>query len=263
MAERPNQNWEERCYSSWGPNFRIDSGNPQMGIAGEHVYTIYGVTNTKDQSSIGLDQSGLFSISCDRDIQITAGKKNDTEGVDIALTSFDGDITLTCLRNGSVRLKGRNIVLDALEDIDIIAGRNISITAGSTLKLKGMKVELDESSVAGNIVEAVLGSFGSQIFGSLPTAAAIGLDIIGGVFGGPIAGAAFETAAGFVGDAASIAGAPGEIATENLEVGQFNTETQQLAAQEQNLIEGQQAQTLLDGGTVTDADGTTTSFELF
>ena len=201
MAERrqtgKEQNWEERFFTSWGPNFRIDSGNPQMGISGEHVYTMYGVTNAKDQSSIGLDQSGLFSISNDRDIHITAGKKNDTEGVDIALTSFDGDIALTCLKNGSVRLKGRNIILDALEDIDIVAGRNISITAGSTLKLKGMKVQLDESSVMGNIVEAVLGSFGTQIFGSLPTAAAIGLDVIGGTFGGPIAGTAIEAAGSF------------------------------------------------------------------
>jgi hypothetical protein len=270
MAERPQsgkeQNWEERFFETWGPNFRIDAGNPQMGLSGEHVYSIYGVTNEKDQSTIGLDQSGLFSITNDRDIQITAGRKNELEGIDIAMTTFDGDIALTCLKNGSVRLKGRNIVLDALEDIDIIAGRNITITAGSTLKLKGMKVQLDPSSMMGNIVETVLGSFGSQIFGSLPTAASIGLDLIGGTFGGTIASVGFEAASSFVGGSSIVASAEGEISTELLDVGQSNSETIAAAAEERALANNfgtsEEARTLLDGGTITEGN-TTTSFELF
>lgn len=270
MAERPQsgkeQNWEERFFETWGPNFRIDAGNPQMGLSGEHVYSIYGVTNEKDQSTIGLDQSGLFSITNDRDIQITAGKKNELEGVDIAMTSFDGDIALTCLRNGSVRLKGRNIVLDALEDVDIIAGRNITLTAGSVIKLKAMKVQLDPSSMMGNVVDAVLGSFGASIFGSLPTAAAIGLDLIGSTFGSAIPAAGFQAASSFVGEESIVATAEGETPTELLEVGQSNSETIAAAAEEQALANNfgttEEAQTLLDGGTITEGN-TTTSFELF
>jgi len=44
MAERQNQNWYQRFVESYGPNFRIDINNPQMGYGGTNVYDIYGVT---------------------------------------------------------------------------------------------------------------------------------------------------------------------------------------------------------------------------
>ena len=189
MAERERkkkqQNWEQRSIFSLGPSFRIDTSNPQMGISGEHTYTIYGVTQDNDQSSISLDENGLFSISNDRDIQISAGRKNDTEGVDIGISSFDGDITLTAMRNGSVRLKGRNIILDALEDIDIIAGRNIKISGGSTIVLSAIKVDLDEQgSFLGSLVNSTIGSLGGRIFSGTPLSDSLGFDTISSVFGG-------------------------------------------------------------------------------
>lgn len=184
MAERERlqntkqQNWEERCYTSFGPNFRVESGNPQMGISGENVYQMYGVTDDKDQCFTSLSKSGHYRVLNDRSIEITAGNKSQEEGVDIALNAMDGGISLSCLRNGAIQLKAKNIILDALEDIDIKAGRNISLSAGSTLKLKGLKVELDESSVMGNIVEAVLGTFGERVFSETAAFASVGLDSI-------------------------------------------------------------------------------------
>jgi hypothetical protein len=182
MAERlktdTQQTWEERNYFSLGPNFRIDVGNPQMGIDGENVYSFYGVTNSKDQSSISLTQGGHFRILNDRSIEITAGNKSEEEGVDIALNSLNGNITLTALANGSIQIKGRNIVLDAAEDIDIKAGRNIKLTAGTTIQMEAMKIEVD--GLLGNVVEAVLGSFATQVFSVTSFAADIG---IGGAIG--------------------------------------------------------------------------------
>lgn len=166
MAERlktgTQQNWEERNYCSLGPNFRIDVGNPQMGIDGENVYNIYGVTNSRDQSSISLTQSGHFRILNDRTIEITAGNKSEEEGVDIALNSLNGSITITALGNGSVQIKGKNIVLDAAEDIDIKAGRNIKLTAGTTIEMEALKIEVD--GLLGNVIETVLGTLGTQAF---------------------------------------------------------------------------------------------------
>lgn len=266
MAERTNQNWEERNYWSLGPNFRIDSGNPQMGISGENVYQMYSVTDEKDQCFTSLSKSGHFRILNDRSVEITGGNKSNEEGIDIAFNAIDGGISLTCLGNGSIQLKSRNIILDALEDIDIKAGRNISITAGSTLKLKGMKVQLDESSMLGNVVEAVLGSFGMRIFEATAAFESVGFDVISEGLS-----AATGTAESFAGnaiastaaDAASVVNAPPtEVATENLQVGESNSETLTAAAEEQALANNfgttEEAQTLLDGGTV---DGV--SFELF
>lgn len=182
MAERERQgkqqNWEERCYESLGPNFRIDTGNPQMGIAGENVYQFYGVTDEKDQCFVSLSKSGHYKILNDRSIEITAGNKSQEEGIDIALNAIDGGISLSCIGNGAIQLKAKNIILDASEDIDIKAGRNLSLTAGSTLKLKGMKVQLDESSMLGNVVEAVLGTFGMRIFEATAAFESVGADVI-------------------------------------------------------------------------------------
>jgi hypothetical protein len=200
MAERlktnTQQNWEERNYCSFGPNFRIDTGNPQMGIDGENVYAIYGVTNSKEQSSISLTQGGHFRILNDRTIEITAGNKAEEEGVDIALNSLNGSITLTALANGSVQIKGKNIVLDASEDVDIKAGRNITLTGGSTIKIDAMKVEVD--GLLGNVIETVIGSFGTQVF-SLTS------------FAGEVAGLAANPIGigGAIGAATDVAGALG------------------------------------------------------
>ena len=44
MAERPadKQNWQQRQYDSFGPHFRIESGNPEMGENGSVVYNLIG-----------------------------------------------------------------------------------------------------------------------------------------------------------------------------------------------------------------------------
>jgi hypothetical protein len=194
MAERlktdTQQTWEERNYFSLGPNFRIDVANPQMGIDGENVYSFYGVTNSKDQSSISLTQGGHFRILNDRTIEITAGNKSEEEGVDIALNSLNGSITLTALQNGSIQIKGKNIILDAAEDIDIKAGRNIKMTAGTTIEMEAMKIEVD--GLLGNVIETVLGSFGTQVFSVTSFADSIGI-------GGAI-GAATNISGKFAGD---------------------------------------------------------------
>lgn len=264
MAERTNQNWEERNYFSYGPNFRIDCGNPQMGISGENVYQIYGVTDQKDQCFVSISKSGHYKILNDRSVEISAGNKSEEEGIDIAFNAIDGGISLSCLGNGAIQLKGKNIILDASEDIDIKAGRNISITAGSTLKLKGMKVQLDESSMLGNVVEAVLGSFGMRIFEATAAFESVGFDVISeglSAATGVAESFAGNAASTIASEAAGVVNAPSvnEVATENLQVGQSNTETLSLAAEEQaNFGTTAEAQTLLDGGTV---DGV--SFELF
>lgn len=191
MAERKKnkkqQNWEARSFSNYGPNFKIDINSPQLGESGEIIYELYGVTNTNDQSVIGLSQSGLLNIYNDRDIQITAGYKNETEGVDIALQSFDGDITLTAMRNGSIRLRGRSIIIDAAEDIDITAGRNVTITAGSLIKLDAPSIDIPETGgILGSLLSSVGGTLVGTVFAGTPLASAVGLDLIQSVAGSAI-----------------------------------------------------------------------------
>ena len=63
MAERPSdiQNWQKRQFISFGPHFRIDSGNPQMGLNGEMVYNLFAETDSGD-SNISVGAESLYNL---------------------------------------------------------------------------------------------------------------------------------------------------------------------------------------------------------
>ena len=77
MAERPLevQNWQGRSFVCFGPKFRLDMNNPQMGLNGTDVYSFYGVTNNGDVSVTGLTEGGLYKIYNDQSIEIVGGQK--------------------------------------------------------------------------------------------------------------------------------------------------------------------------------------------
>ncbi len=246
-------NWESRDILSIGPKYRIDISNPQMGCNGPDTYNMYSTNDSKDAFISALSEGGLYRLQNDRSIEIVAGEKNEGNGVDIIISGKNGDVTITAEKNGRIRIRGQNVMIEADEDVDIKAGRNINLSSGSgRILLKGNKV--DASGLTGNVIEAVGGGFGASSFlGSF-----VGADIIGSVFSAaapPEIGAAPSTAP------TSATGAVGETATENLQVGQSNTETLAAASAEADLIESQQAQTLQQGGSIVEGN-TTTSFEL-
>ena len=51
MAEKPNQNWEQRVVDSRGPKFRLDVNNPQMGADGSNVYLMYAEATLRGASN--------------------------------------------------------------------------------------------------------------------------------------------------------------------------------------------------------------------
>ena len=163
MAERPNQNWESRDIFSLGPKFRIDINNPQMGSDGTDVYTIYGVTDNKDVAIAGLTEGGTYKIYNDKSIELVAGSKGTEGGIDIVIAGMNGDITITAMKNGQVRIKGANVMIQADEDVDIKAGRNINLSASNgRILLKSNKA--DCNALVGNLAEATTGSFVQRVF---------------------------------------------------------------------------------------------------
>ena len=182
MAKRPTdkQNWQGRQVTSFGPNFRIDVANPQMGLNGTDVYNLYGVTNDKNICLAGLTQGGMYHIYNDKSIEIVAGQKNNG-GVDIKITGRNGDVCITAEKSGRVRIRAQNIVLDADEDIDIVAGRNINVLSGSgRVFLKGTNVSSD--GIDGNLVPQ------GATFGEIAFAGTyVGADTILSTFNGGIA----------------------------------------------------------------------------
>ena len=179
MGTRPNENWEARTIDSRSPKFRIDVANPEMGAEGADVYKIYAVTDNNDVNLCALSESGKYKIHNDKSLEIVAGMKNTEGGVDIVIAGMKGDILITAMRDGQVKIKGANIVLQADEDIDLIAGRNINVNGKAKVMLKGNKVQAD--GLIGNLVESTSGSFIMRVFeggGILPDDAKIGMDYL-------------------------------------------------------------------------------------
>ena len=186
-----NYNWEARDILSLGPKFRIDTNNPQVGANGSDVYNFYAVTDLNGQAIIGLSEGGRFNIYNDRDIEIVGGNKDSSEGVDISITGMSGDVTITAMRNGAVKIKGKNIVIEADEDVDIKAGRNITLDAKQRVLLKGTRC--DAKGLFGNLIPD------KQIFASQ-------------VFEGTFVGLDFLTGKGLMPGIPNVLGTAGDIA---------------------------------------------------
>ena len=150
MAERPTdkQNWQDRQYDSYGPHFRIESGNPEMSENGSTVYSIMGQGTDNTTSTIRMSKAGMLSVYNDRDIEIMGGSKM-VNGCNVNIIGKNGDITITAKSNGSVKITAKNITIQADEDIDINAGRNINLTAKREIRLDSLIANCD--ALVGNL----------------------------------------------------------------------------------------------------------------
>lgn len=155
MAER-KQNWEQNVKLCFGPKARFDFCNPQMGLNGKDVYSLYFVTEQKDQFVMGLSEAGLGKIYNDHGIEIVAGQKSKSNGVDIVIISKNGDITLTAEKNGSVRVRGSNVIVDADKDMTLSAGRDMTLKAKGRFLIQSSQADCD--ALMGNLVP-IGGSF--------------------------------------------------------------------------------------------------------
>jgi len=161
MAERPSdtQNWQKRQFISFGPHFRIDSGNPQMGLNGEMVYNLFAETDSGDSNIMGLQNGGNFQIFNDKSIEIY-GNQEAKGGVGINLCTFNGgQIALTAKGGGEVLIKGRKIILEA-EDIEIRSSNTLELgdRGCSSVDIYGTRIHGHGST--GNYFVRPLGSGG-------------------------------------------------------------------------------------------------------
>ena len=193
MATRPNQNWEARQLDSRGPQFRIDVKNPQMGFNGSDLYQIYSFNDNQDVNFAGFTEGGTYRIYSDRHFEIISGLKSEEEGsVDVNIVGLNGDVCITAARNGRVRIKAKNIMVEADEDLDLKGGRNVTISAGSGRVLTEAN-KIDVKALTGN---GIVETFGMKVFSQ----SFVGSDLItstfsnvapliGGAIGGPVGSA--------------------------------------------------------------------------
>ena len=145
-------NWEKRYLTSWGSNVRLDINNPESSLGGNDVYNFYGVTNEEEDTSIfGLQENGIWRLYNDRTVEIVGGQKSSESGVDVIIQGKNGDVVINADRNGRIRIRGKNVVVQADEDIDMVAGRNITLKSGSgRILLQGNTLE--QTGLKGNLL---------------------------------------------------------------------------------------------------------------
>jgi len=170
MSDRPT-NWQQRQYLSFGPHFRIESANPEMGLNGSIVYDLFAQSASGDKSVVGMSNGGLYHIYNDQCIEIVGGQEDESGGVNINIIGKNGDVWITAQQNGEVRIRGKKIVLDADEDLDLVAGNNIKIHAKNRILLKSNVADCD--ALKGNLAPRDV-TFLGQVYGG----SKVGLDKI-------------------------------------------------------------------------------------
>ena len=141
MAEEKN-NWEGRQYDSFGPHFRIDSGIPQLGYNGTVVYDLLGSGADGNTSTVGMTQGGSYHMYNDQCIEIIGGNKVDGGGVCVNITGANGDVAITAMSSGDVRVTGQNIILDADKNVEINAGGDFRVIANNTVNMTSTNMYL-------------------------------------------------------------------------------------------------------------------------
>ena len=150
-----SQNWQKRQYDSFGPHFRIETANPELGACGNIAYNLYGYSDSKDMSNIGMMGDGQLQIMADQCITVAGGANVEGGGVCVNIVGTKGDVTITAMKNGDVRIKGRNIILDADENIELAAGGKVNIDSAELVATRQntTRINARKTRISGNNID--------------------------------------------------------------------------------------------------------------
>ena len=141
---------EARVLDVFGPNFLIETNGP-VGVGGGVAYQIYSVNNKDYVWQQALHQSGLATMEADGSLQIQTGYKNKEGDVSYVAMAHNGDMAITA-ENGWVRIYGRNIVLQAADELHL-QGNTVKVgnKANETFIL-GRRIELGDEKQTKEVV---------------------------------------------------------------------------------------------------------------
>jgi hypothetical protein len=129
--------WNKRQFYNLGPQVHVDYTNPSMGNDGETIYGMYMVSKNGDNANVGMSDAGRFKIHSDQSVEIVGGTKNETNSPSVIISTPGGDIAITAMENGDVKISGKNIVFEASGDVSIQAN-NIFTKANNKCQMEAM-----------------------------------------------------------------------------------------------------------------------------
>ena len=159
MAVNTNlQNWELWDFDS-RPNYIIETGNPTVGFGGGTVFQE--ITEQNNQTSVrSMTEDGQMNIFNDDVITIVGGVTKDG-GTCLNLIGKNGDVTITAERNGDIKIKGSNILIDADDNINITSRRSVTIKGSNSIFFD--TPNLNTNAMTGNLAPRSV-TFGGLVF---------------------------------------------------------------------------------------------------
>ena len=124
-----------------------------------------------------MSEGGLKKIYNDHGIEIVAGQRSQSTGIDINIISKSGDICLTAEKNGSVRIRGTNVIVDADKDLTLVAGRDMTMKAKGRFLIQSNQADCD--ALMGNLAPS-----GSSFLDICFAGTYVGADVLGPLSGG-------------------------------------------------------------------------------
>ncbi len=168
MARETDYN--KRFLETYGPTCRVTVNGQTMGVSGTDVYRLYGATDDHKKFSFGCTQSGKVQLNSDVSIEIVAGEKGSDKGEDIIIHSRRGNVTITADRNGTIKIKGSHIIIEADGDLEL--------SAGNELKLEATSITMDSNNADINAIAGNLAPEGKTFFERVTDGTFIGADVI-------------------------------------------------------------------------------------
>ena len=151
--QSPSQDYEARQYESFG-RLRIDSGNPELGNDGATVYALVADGKSGNTSYLGMSEGGQYHIFNDQCFNIVAGVKKKGTGAGVNIAANHGDICITCQSNGTVKISGQNITIDAEKHLQFKADTcQFDVTSQSGIQFTTPR--MNTSARRGNLVRNV------------------------------------------------------------------------------------------------------------
>ena len=170
----PSQDYEARQFETFG-RLRIDSGNPELGNDGATVYALVADGNSGNTSYFGMSEGGQYHIFNDQCFNIVAGVKKKGDGTAVNIAANHGDICITCQKNGTVKISGQNITIDAEKHLQFNAD-SCQFNVTSQKGIQFTTPYLNTSATRGNLVRDVDSFMGVCFAGTK-----VGMDEVSGV----------------------------------------------------------------------------------
>tara|TARA_R100000234_G_C4995607_1_gene177737 strand:- start:83 stop:694 length:612 start_codon:yes stop_codon:yes gene_type:complete len=192
---------------SFGPQFFIETGSDRMAFCGRTVYFIGAATKLKNdgtgesqvKNNISFHETGLARYYTEKQLQIEAGKLSKDNEITMSTIVHHGDYTVNA-DNGELRLKAKNIVIEATNNLTLEAVNTIQIGYPEQGATKEVRIEAGTVQVntrGGNIGDLLkTSSLFSSFAGSFVSSSSLA-SAASGMYSGPLAGAAGKFAKKF------------------------------------------------------------------